>query len=297
MTWREKLNSNLLLRNTLSALFAFPSSVAKNDFTPYFQYKIGVYQRDWYLYFTSQPNNIRYTNDIFNKLNEYDGYGVVQFLEFHYTAYPDKADFFRFLKYETVQRLKRKPGKDFKIKLECTLEWLVEKQEEQHSLQQPEIKTYLEQEVYKLLEKEVNKSSSTKQHTDTQNITKEILDTLSAYLNTLVETTEEKMKALTDAYVTGHIKLNNHNHVEKIVQLFYLIQNISAPKEQAKGEQLFKQFSATDIASILHLHFEDFKTKKINTIQGNIKGATDNLNFKSAKVQKLNEALEAFFYS
>ncbi|MGI8634073.1 MAG: hypothetical protein ACR2KZ_01585, partial [Segetibacter sp.] len=114
---------------------------------------------------------------------------------------------------------------------------------------------------------------------NTQNITKEILDTLAPDLNTLVETTEEKMKAVTDADVTSYIQLNNHNHLEKIVQLFYLIQNITAPKELAKGEQVFKQFSATDIASILQLHFEAFKNKKINTIQGNIKGATDNLNF------------------
>ena len=154
----------------------------------------------------------------------------------------------------------------------------------------------MEQEVYNLIEKEVNKNTVSFQQPDTQNITRDILDTLSPYLNTLVETTEEKMKAVTDAYVRGDIQLNNHNHLGKIVQLFYLIQNITAPKELGKGEQLFKQFSAIDIASILHLHFETFKNKKINTIQGNIKGATDNLNFKNSRVQKLNESLEEFFY-
>ncbi|MEJ7684990.1 MAG: hypothetical protein WKG06_45525 [Segetibacter sp.] len=52
-----------------------------------------------------------------------------------------------------------------------------------------------------------------------------------------------------------------------------------------------------DLAHILHLHFGAFKDKKVNTIQGNIKGATDNLNFKNREVKKLNEALEDFFYS
>lgn len=43
----------------------------------------------------------------------------------------------------------------------------------------------------------------------------------------------------------------------------------------AKGEQVFKQFGAIDIAHILHLHFDAFKNKKVNTIQGNIKEAID----------------------
>jgi hypothetical protein len=243
MRWKEKISSNLLLRNMLSGLTGFPASVAQNNFNPYFQYKIGIYQHNYYLYFTSPPNNIRYTNDIFNKLHQYDGYDIIQFLEFHYTAYPDQADFLRFLKYEVGQRLKQKLSKAFKIKLESVLDWLKEKQEEQHSLEQRSVKGYLEHEIYNLIEKGVGNSRGVFQQQDTQDITKEILDTLSPYLNTLVEDTEEKMKALTDAYLTGHIQLNNHNHLEKIVQLFYLIQNITAPKELAKGEQVFKRFS------------------------------------------------------
>ena len=79
MTWREKLHGNLLLRNMLSALVGFPASLAKNNFIPYFQYKIGIYKQDYYLYFAGPPNNIRYTNDIFNKLHQYDGYDIIQF--------------------------------------------------------------------------------------------------------------------------------------------------------------------------------------------------------------------------
>jgi hypothetical protein len=260
--WKEKLHSNLLFRNALTALIGFPASVPRKNFIPYFQYKIGLYQPDYYLYFTSPPNNIRYINDIFNKLHQYDGYDIIQFLEFHYTAYPDKTDFLRFLKYETGQRVKRKQSKAFEIKLESCRDWLAEKQDQQQSSQKLEIKTELKQEAGNLIEEGPTKISDTFPRPDTQNISKEILDTLSPYLNTLIEMTEEKMKAVTDAYVTGHIQLNNHNHIEKIMQLFYLIQNITAPKELAKGEQVFKQFSATDIASILHLHFKLLKIKR-----------------------------------
>lgn len=296
MRWKEQLRSNLLFRNLLSDVIGYPVSAAKKTFIPYFQYKIGVYQRDYYLYFTSAPNSVRYTNDIFNKLCEYDGYDIALYLEFHYNAYADKADFLRFLKYETNQRLKLKLGKSVEIKLEAVLDWLNEKQEEQQTAEQQKLKTHLQQEIYATIEKEVNNGILMHQ-SDSGYIAKELVNTLATYLDTLVATTEEKMEAITDVYITGHIQLNNHNHLEKLIQLIYLIQNITAPKELVKGEQVFKQFSAIDIASILHLHFEAFKTKKINTIQGNIKVATDKLNFKNAKVQKLNEALEDFFYS
>lgn len=296
MTWKEKLRSNLLLRNIASDVIGYPTSAAKKTFIPYFQYKIGVYQRDYYLYFATLPNSVRYTNDIFNKLYEYGGYEIIQFVEFHYNTFYDKADFIRFLKYETFQRLKLKSGKSFKRKLDVVCGWLTEKKEEEQNLQQQEIKADLEQRVKDVVEKEAIKSNNNDK-LDNKHLAKGLVDTLAPHLNALVTTTEERMEAVTDAYITGHIQLNNHNHLEKVVQLFYLIQNISAPKEQAKSEQVFKQFSATDIASILHLHFEAFKNKKINTIQGNIKTATDNLNFKNPKVQKLNEALEDFFYA
>lgn len=127
MTWKERLRSNLLLRNMTSNVIGFPTSAAKKTFMPYFQYKIGVYRRDYYLYFTSPPNGIRYTNDIFNKLYEYEGYDIIQYLEFHYTAYNNKTNFLRFIKYETNKRLKLKLTKWFNIKLETVLDWLIEK--------------------------------------------------------------------------------------------------------------------------------------------------------------------------
>src|SRR4051794_36256225 len=118
MTWKERLASNLLLRNMVADLISVPAARGRKTFTPYFQYKIGIYQPDYFLYFTTPPNLVRYTNDIYNKLCQYDGYEIIQFLEFHYAAFADKTDFLRFLTYETSQRLKKKPGKSYKIKLE-----------------------------------------------------------------------------------------------------------------------------------------------------------------------------------
>ncbi len=296
MTWKEKLRSNLLLRNLASDVIGYPVSAAKKTFVPYFQYKIGVYQRDYYLYFTTPPTSLRYTNDIFNKLYEYNGYDIIQYVEFHYAGYDNKADFLRFLRYETDRRLKLKLGKSFTTKLETVLVWLIEKQQEQQTCRQQELKIHLEQKVYNIIEKEVKKDNRLPQP-DKENIAKEIVNTLAPYLDTLVTASEEKMEATAAGYVMGNIQLNNLNHLEKLIQLFYIVQNLMAPKDLAKGEQVFKQFGAIDIAHILHLHFDAFKNKKVNTIQGNIKEAIDKHRNNNSKVQKLNKALEEFFYS
>ncbi len=296
MTWKEKLRSNLLLRNLASDVIGYPVSAAQKTFVAYFQYKTGVYQRDYYLYFTAPPTSIRYTNDIFNKLYEYNGYDIIQYVEFHYNFYDNKADFLRFLRFETDRRLKLKLGKAFTNKLETVLNSLSEKQQEQQIVRQQELKIHLEQKVYNIIEKEVNKDN-TLQQPDKENLAKEIANTLASYLDTLVAASEEKMEAIAAGYVMGNIQLNNHSHLEKLIQLFYIIQNLTAPKDMAKGEQVFKQFGAIDIAHILHLHFDAFKNKKVNTIQGNIKEAIDKHRNNNAKVQKLNKALEEFFYS
>jgi hypothetical protein len=63
----------------------------------------------------------------------------------------------------------------------------------------------------------------------------------------------------------------------------------------AAEDKLFKRFYATDLASILHLHFRAFKDKKCNTVQVKITECSDRLKINNPKVQNLNEALEAFF--
>ena len=109
MTWKERLCSNLLLRNLASDVIGYPVSAEQKTFIPYFQYKTGVYQRDYYLYFTAQPNSVQYTNNIFNKLYEYNGYDIIQYVEFHYNASDNKADCRKMeLKYQLKQVLSPK---------------------------------------------------------------------------------------------------------------------------------------------------------------------------------------------
>jgi hypothetical protein len=292
MTLKQRLFTNLFLRNMLADFGSRSAySLSEKNFIPYFEYKIGPYQPDQILYFSKQPLAVQYKNEIFNKLREYTGYDIVQYLEFHYEKYSDNSEFLRFLSYEVSQRINLKLSATNKLKLGTVNEWIIEKQTEYRALQQQQLKNNIEQDVRSVLEH--NPASSKIDTEDSVNI---LSDKLSNRMESLMSDTEQRMEALTNSFITGNIELNNHNHQEKLVQLLILISTIQAPKELAKGEQVFKRFSFTDLASLLHLHFEAFKNKKLNTIQVNIKDHNETLSYKNPKVQKLIDALRDFFY-
>ena len=106
MGWRQKLYTNIFFRNML-AIFGERSGYTEESggFVPYFQYRIGRYTADLFMYFPKEPSAILYKNEIFNKLGEYTGYDIIRYLEAHYAAYEDKQDFLRFLHYELTERL------------------------------------------------------------------------------------------------------------------------------------------------------------------------------------------------
>ena len=292
MAWKQRIFSNMILRNMWADFMSRSFSSTTGNFTPYFRYKIGPYQPDYYLYFPKEPFAARYKNEIFNKLQEYSGYDLIQYLEFHYLPYPDKSDFLRFLQYELSERLARSSGKSRQQKLLHTQEWVREKQGELRQQRESALKGKIDHEVKELLSHGNIDVSQKEMEQATQLLTQKLTD----YMEQLLESTEEKLESLTSSYVTGNIELNNHNHLEKVIQLFILIQTVQAPPKIARGEQLFRKFSATDMASILHLHFEAFKDKRINTLQVKIGKTSEGLNLNNPKVQKLSVALQDFFY-
>lgn len=114
----KKIFSNMFLRNMLRD-FGFDTSWPKKSghFTPYFQYKIGQYQEDYYLYFPEEPYERQYKNEIFNKLPAYDKYKIFEYLEFHYQSHNDNRAFLQFLDCEISERLERKPRNSTRFKL------------------------------------------------------------------------------------------------------------------------------------------------------------------------------------
>lgn len=261
------------------------------NFIPYFQYRIGNFQQDYYLHFPKEPYIIQYENEIFNKLNEYKGYDIANYLNFHFEAYNDKHDFLRFLRYELADRLKRKIREAMHQKLQSALEWATEKQQELQAKQQTEIKQEIEQDVRKIIISEQAISPA-----NIESSVQELSQKLSGYIDKIMTDTEEKMSVITGQIPSSHIELNNRNHEEKIIQLLILWQQVQAPPEMARAEQLFKKFTAMDIATILHLHFDAFRDNKIPTLQKKVGEQNERLRMSHPQVKKLVEALQSFFY-
>jgi len=103
MSFRDKLQNFIFFRSLFTVTGQRSPYAAKTkDFPAYFQYKIGDFEKDYYLYFRKQPYLQLYKNEIFNKMYEYTGYDLIWYLEFHYEAFEDKADFIRFLQLATA---------------------------------------------------------------------------------------------------------------------------------------------------------------------------------------------------
>jgi hypothetical protein len=292
MNWKQKLFSNMFFRNML-ADFGERSGYSRlpGNFNPYFQYKIGQYQSDFFLYFPAEPFALRYKNEIFNKLNEYTGYDIIKFLEFHYTACRDKSEFLRFLHYEISERLKPNIRKSLLPKLQSALNWTTEKEQELKKMQDERLRNEIELGVKTIIQ---NQPVNSPQQINNQ--IKILSDQLSLHIEKVMNETEKGVRELTGSFSTCNIQLNNRNHEEKIIQLFILIGQIQAPPQVSRGEQLFKKFTASDIATILHLHFDAFRDNKINTLQKKVGEQSERIKASHPKVKKLSEALQEFFY-
>jgi len=293
MNLKEKLLSNMFFRNMLSD-FGNRSGYSNKpgNFNPYFQYKIGQYQADLFLYFPTKPFALRYKNEIFNKLNEYTGYDIIKFLEFHFSAYPDKFDFLRFLHYEISERLKpRNVQKSLLLKLESSLTWVSEKSQELKKAQEDLLRVEIERGVRAIIQNQFVNS-----HHQVGDQIKAFSDQLGLHIEKLMGETEKGIRELTSSFITGNIQLNNRNHEDKIIQLLILVGQVQAPPQVSRGEQLFKKFTASDIATILHLHFDAFRDNKINTLQKKVGEQSERIKASHPKVKKLSEAMEEFFY-
>lgn len=292
MKWKRATPSNMFWRNMVSDFLgrtAYSTNPAK--FNHYFQYKIGKYCQDEYLYFPKEPYYLRYKNEIFNKLNEYTGFDIIKYLEFHFDAYPNRQDFLRFLYYEISARLLNKIQESRRAKYKTALTWVTEKEQEIQQLQEEQLRQQIEQGVQEIIQKQETASPS---ETDQQ--IKNLSEKLSTHIDQVMGETEKGIRELTGSFTTGNIELNNHNHEEKIIQLFILLQQVQAPSQLARAEQLFKKFTASDIAAILHLHFEAFQDNKLNTLQRKVGDQVDRIKPNQPKIKKLSEALEEFFY-
>ncbi len=120
----------LFFRALITAFGFRPYDKSPAAFIPYFQYKIGPYVPDFYLYFPKPPAWNRYRWELFEKLDVYHGSDIARYLDFHFSAYPDKPAFLRFLRFEAEGQVKRmgKRRNTYRAKLELVLSWVAEQE-------------------------------------------------------------------------------------------------------------------------------------------------------------------------
>ena len=281
---KSKLFSKPIFRN-IADTFGGRTAYTKEDkvFVPYIQYKIGNYQNDYFLYFDKEPHRRLYTNEIFNKLCEYNGYDIIRYLEFHFENYTDKNDFLRFLTYEIPERMKI-VSESRRLKLQSAMDWVGETQKElQHTRQQE-----IEKEVQAILQNQPSASQG-----NAEKEIKILSEKLADYIESLMTSAEKSMQEITRSFTTGNIQLNNRNHEDKLIQLLILL----GETKDIGTEQLFKKFSLSDIAAILHLHFDAYSDKKLNTVQKKVTEQQQAVyTTKSEKIKVLAKALSDFFY-
>jgi hypothetical protein len=290
MKLRDRLFNSFFFRNMLATFGnRTPYFIKTRVFPPYFQYKIGSYQSNYLLYFKKPPTLQAYKNEVFNKMSEYSGVDLADYLDFHYQASEDKPMFSRFLQYEVSERMKWPVSRNYKLRMQATLDWLNEKRAEENTHLVHITKDQIQEDVRAVV---VSQDATA---FDSEKVINAFSELLAARMNQLVDAAKEKMEALTESLITGNIELNSQHNLDRLIHLHLLIQSIEM-RRGSSVEKLFKRNSNMDLASTLHLHYQAFKGKQINTVQARIGKASEDLKINDLKVQKLSKALSEFFY-
>jgi len=282
MDLKQRLLSNMFSRNVLTDLgLRSTISTPKND-KPFFQYRIGKYQQDYYLYFPKEPMEIQYKNEIFNKIRQYSGYEISRYLSFHFDAFEKKKEFLEFLKYEAEERPQINVSKKFKSRLHIIIQWIEEKEIEIEFSQKAE---------------NTDSQDSVSKGVQLSSFSGENSQILNHRFNSLLSEFEEKMEVLSKTYNPGSIQLINSANNTKLIQLLIVLRDLQTThKKGTPPDQLFKSFSSSDIASLLQQHFCHFQNKKINTVQKEITAVNSAMDYNQEGIKKLNKALVEFFY-
>ena len=255
------MSDRIFFRTMFTTFGMRPVDRSLQTFIHYFLYEIGPYRTDYLLHFRREPNWDLYKNEIFNKLDEFTGYDIARYLNFHYEPYADKADFLRFLRYEASERAKQlhKRRSDWRIKMEMVLAWV---DEQELASEGPADDPALAEEP-------------------------------AAHPGEAeMDLVEASMKEVAQSY-QGRIVVSDERSLDRVIQLLLLVKDLRAPGKTIS--LLFRKFSQTDIASILH-QFEVFRDMKTNTLQKRVIQCNKDLRPTDPKTAQLIKALTDFFY-
>lgn len=311
MSIRNFLMNSMAFRNMmLISGYENNYSLKKGEFTPYFNYVIGPYQREGFLLnFPKEPYAEQYYNAIFIKLYAYNAADAVKYIQVHYDLYPDKHDFLKFLQLELRHRISLLDSKGNGSKvtrwlsiMKLSLEWVDQTLSElDDNRKQIMYNQFVRNDLTVLVKNELQGSENPGTLNDAD------IDKLAIRMGEKVQPIVEMiMNKVDDRLVTqqqtGSIALTNIHLKERLIGLFQALKELQKePKTKSgakhtQGELLFTKMDNIDIAHLL-LNFVPFNQSKIDAAEQQYYRVRNNLDRDDPAYQQLNKALQKYFFS
>lgn len=311
MSIRSFLMNSMAFRNMmLISGYENNYSLKKGEFTPYFNYVIGPYQREGFLLnFPKEPYAEQYYNAIFIKLYAYNAADAVKYLQVHYDLYPDKPDFLKFLQLELRHRIswlgpKAKESKVIKWLsiMNLSLEW-VEKElnEIDNHRKQVMYNQFVRNDLTVMVKNELQGSgnASALNDVDIDKLAVRVGEKVQPFVEMIMNKVDDRMIAQQQ---TGSITFTNIHLKERLIGLFQALKELQKEAKSktgakhSQGEPLFTKMDNVDIAHLL-LNFVPFNQSKIDAAEQQYYRVRNNLDRDDPAYQQLNKALQKYFFS
>jgi len=236
-------------------------SLAPKVYTEYFEKKIGDnILGNNILYFTREPNHHEYLNQIFRKMTAYTGYDALSYIRYHLERFPNRIHFLEFLICELTVRLNNlKPYVFFMKKYRANQKNIYTRCLEFAKEELENIKgenkskgnaTFFKNDIDLIVNNPINNNEEDKKKVE--NLPKMFFDKLEIQISPLMD----KMQ---DQFIQANIQINT----EEALKFFIVSMIILKNKNTKSGTPLFGNFAEIDIAKILVLNFEHYKSKKV----------------------------------
>jgi hypothetical protein len=310
MSIRSFLMNSMAFRNMmLISGYENNYSLKKGEFTPYFNYVIGPYQREGFLLnFPKEPYAEQYYNAIFIKLYAYNAADAVKYIQVHYDLYLDKPDFLKFLQLELRHRISwlgRKAKESKVIKwlsiMNLSLEW-VEKElsEIDDHRKQVMYNQFVRNDLTVMVKNELQGSgnASTLNDVDIDKLAIRVGEKVQPFVEMIMNKVDDR---LITQQQTGSITFTNIHLKERLIGLFQALKELQKEAKSKtgvkhiQGEPLFTKMDNIDIAHLL-LNFVPFNQSKIDAAEQQYYRVRNNLDRDAPAYQQLNKALQKYFF-
>ncbi|QES88054.1 hypothetical protein [Rhizosphaericola mali] len=296
MTLIPNFSGSLFWRTMKASLFGrTETSNQPGNFKSYFQYQIGKNSTGYDLFFSKEPNAQQYYNEAFGKMAGYLPIEMSDFLSYHYQAYTNNEEFLHFLTLELAHRIRNAGSQAYRKKLEIAVDWLNTQKDTRLEVNRNAMRVSVRADLDTVLAQSEKEALSAERM---EEIVGNLAIRMEDRMNSVIDSAENEIQQITSGLSTGNIQLSNREHEGLIIRFFILLQQVQAPSSNNNEsiKYLFANFSKTDLAAFLRMHFEAFRSYKTSTLQKMITSQQERIKPQHEKVKQLEEAMVNFFY-